>query len=91
MYFKHEVKIAKKSILEAQWYEIVTTQLGDSDFIFNLQVAQVIQVGSKMGTVMMLQTIKGATLMEVIAVDQTSIHNIARNASALKIWTVLLH
>ena len=90
--FKYEVKIyQKKSILKAQWYKIVTTHLGDSDFIYNQQVAQVIQVGSKMGTVMMLQTIKSATLMGVIVVDQTSIHNIARNASALKIWTVLLH
>ena len=50
-----------------------------------------IQVGSKMGTVMMLQTIKGATLMAEIAVDQTSIHDIAQSAYALKIWTVLLH
>ena len=90
--FKYEVKIyQKKSILKAQWYKIVTTHLGDSDFIYNQQVAQVIQVGSKMGTVMMLQTIKSATLMGVIVVDQTSIHNIAQNASALKIWTVLLH
>ena len=90
--FKYEVKIyQKRSILKAQWYKIVTTHLGDSDFIYNQQVAQVIQVGSKMGTVMMLQTIKSATLMGVIVVDQTSIHNIARNASALKIWIVLLH
>ena len=44
-----------------------------------------IQVGSKMGTVMMLQTTKGVTLMAAIAVDITLIHNIARNASALKI------
>ena len=90
--FKYEVKIyQKKSILKAQWYKIVTTHLGDSDFIYNQQVAQVIQIGSKMGTVMMLQTIKSATLMGVIVVDQTSIHNIAQNASAMQIWTVLLH
>ena len=40
-----------------------------------------------MGTVMilLLQTMKGVTLMAVIAVDQASIHNIARNAYALKI------
>ena len=38
-----------------------------------------------MGTVMMLQTLKGVTLMAVIAADQTSIHNIAWNAYALKI------
>ena len=44
-----------------------------------------------MGTVMMLQIIKGVTLMEVIAVDQTSIHNIAQSAYALKIWTVQFH
>ena len=50
-----------------------------------------IQVGSKMGTVMMLQTIKDVILMGVIAVDQTSIHNIAQSAYALKIWIVLLH
>ena len=50
-----------------------------------------IQVGLKMGTVMMLQTIRSATLMGVIVVDQMSIHNIAQSASALNIWTVQLH
>ena len=44
-----------------------------------------------MGTVMMLQTIKGATLMEVIAVEIMSINKIAPNASALKMGVVLLH
>ena len=44
-----------------------------------------IQVGSKMGTVMMLQTIKVATLMEVIAVDQTPIHNGAQIVYAMQI------
>ena len=44
-----------------------------------------IQVGLKMGTVMMLQTIKGVNLMAVIAVDIMLLHNIARNAYALKI------
>ena len=53
--------------------------------ISNQQVAQVIQLGLKMDTVMMLQTIKSVTLTVVIAVDITSIHNIAWNASALKI------
>ena len=54
-------------------------------YFSNQQVAQVIPVGSKMGTVMMLQTMKGVTLMAEIVVDQTLIHNIARNAYALKI------
>ena len=49
----------------------------------NQQVAQVIQVGLKMGTVMMLQTMEGVTLMGVIAVDQASIHNIAQSAYAM--------
>jgi hypothetical protein len=53
--------------------------------ISNQQVAQVIQLGSKMGTAMMLQTIKSVTLMVVIAVDMMSIQIIARNAYALKI------
>ena len=53
--------------------------------ISNQQVVQVIQLGSKMGTAMMLQTIKSVTLMVVIAVDMMSVHNIARNASASKI------
>ena len=59
--------------------------------ISNQQVAQVIQLGSKMGTAMMLQTIKSVTLMVVIAVDMMSVHNIARNASAMQIWIVQLH
>ena len=54
-------------------------------YFSNQQVAQAIQVGSEMGTVMMIQTTKDVTLMEVIAADQTLIHNIARNAYALKI------
>ena len=54
-------------------------------YFSNQQVAQAIQVGSEMGTVMMIQTTKDVTLMAVIAADQTSIHNIARNAYALKI------
>ena len=44
-----------------------------------------IQVGLEMDNVMMLQTTKGVTLMAEIVVDQTLIHNIARNAYALKI------
>ena len=44
-----------------------------------------IQVGSMMGTVMMIQTIKGATLMEVIAVDQTLIHNGVQIVYAMQI------
>ena len=91
MFFKVFMIFTGPDTPSAQWYKIVTTHLGDSEFIYNQQVAQVIQVGSKMGTVMMLQTIKGATLMAEIAVDQTSIHNIAQSAYALKIWTVLLH
>ena len=39
----------------------------------------------------MLQIMKSVTLMAVIVVDQTLIHNIARNAYALKISVVLLH
>ena len=54
-------------------------------YFSNQQVAQAIQMGSEMGTVMMLQTVKSVTLMAVIAADQTSIHNIAENAYALKI------
>ena len=54
-------------------------------YFSNQQVAQVIQVGSEMDNVMMLQTMKGVTLMAEIVVDQTLIHNIARNAYALKI------
>ena len=54
-------------------------------YFSNHQVAQVIPVGSKMGTVMMLQTTKGVTLMAEIVVDQTLLHNIARNAYAWKI------
>ena len=57
----------------------------------NQQVAQVIQVGLKMGTVMILQTMKGVTLMGVIAVDQTSIHNIAQSAYAMETWIVQFH
>jgi hypothetical protein len=53
-------------------------------YFSNQQVVQVSQVGSGMELVMMLQTTEGVTLMVVIAVDQTSIHNIARNAYALK-------
>ena len=60
-------------------------------YFSNQQVAQAIQVGSEMGTVMMIQTTKDVTLMEVIAADQTLIHNIAQSASALNIWTVQLH
>ena len=54
-------------------------------YFSNQQVAQVIQVGLEMDNVMMLQTTKGVTLMAEIVVDQTLIHNIARNAYALKI------
>ena len=50
-----------------------------------------IQVGSEMVGVMMLQIMEGVTLMAVIVVDQTLIHNIARIAYALKISVVLLH
>jgi hypothetical protein len=60
-------------------------QICNCEHISNQQVARVIQLGSKMAYVMMLQTIKSVTLMVVIAVDMMSIHNIARNASALKI------
>ena len=44
-----------------------------------------IQVGLEMDNVMMLQTMKGVTSIGEIVVDQTLIHNIARNAYALKI------
>ena len=60
-------------------------QICNCEYISNQQVAQVIQIGSKMANVMMLQTIKIVTLMVVIAVDMMSIHNFAWNASALKI------
>ena len=60
-------------------------QIWNCEYISNQQVAQVIQLGSKMGTAMMLQTIKSVTLMVVIAVDMMSIQIIARNAYALKI------
>ena len=60
-------------------------QICNCEYISNQQVAQVIQIGSKMANVMMLQTIKIVTLMVVIAVDMISIQVIARNASALKI------
>ena len=30
--FKYELRICQKFILKAQWYKIVTTYLGDSDF-----------------------------------------------------------
>ena len=60
-------------------------QICNCEYISNQQVAQVILIGSKMANVMMLQTIKSVTLMVVIAVDIMSIHNIAWNASALKI------
>ena len=58
---------------------------------FNQQVAQAIQFGLEMDNVMMLQIMKGVTLMAGIVVDQTLIHNIVRNAYALKISVVLPH
>ena len=60
-------------------------QICNCEYISNQQVVQVIQIGSKMANVMMLQTIKIVTLMVVIAVDMISIQIIAWNASALKI------
>ena len=72
-------RVKKKSCQWNNWWYISNQQV-----VLN-------QVGLKMGTVMMLQTIKSVTLMGVIAVDQTSIRNIAQSAYALKIWTVLLH
>ena len=40
---------------------------------------------------MMKVTLRDVPMMVVIAVDIMLIHSIARNASALKIWAVLLH
>ena len=79
MFFKVFMTFTGPDTPSAQWYKIVI------EYIYNQQVAQVIQVGSKMDTVMMLQIIKGATLMEVIAVDQTPIHNGAQIVYAMQI------
>ena len=60
-------------------------------YFSNQQVAQAIQIGSKMGNVMILQIMKSVNLMAETAADQTLIHNIAPNAYALTIQVVLLH
>jgi hypothetical protein len=44
-----------------------------------------------MDTVMILQTMEGASLMVEIVVDQMLIRNIVQNVSAMQIWTVWLH
>ena len=51
-------------------------------YFSNQQVAQAIQIGSKMGNVMILQIMKSVNLMAETAADQTLMTNIAQNAYA---------
>jgi hypothetical protein len=77
--------VISKSINQNYTFLSTDKQIIIQFYFSNQQVAQVIQVGLEMDNVMMLQTTKGVTLMVEIVVDQTLIHNIARNAYALKI------
>ena len=77
--------VISKSINQSYTFLSTDKQIIIQFYFSNQQVAQVIQVGLEMDNVMMLQTMKGVTLMAEIVVDQTLIHNIARNAYALKI------
>ena len=57
-------------------------------YISDQQVVREIQTGLEMGTVMILQTMKGVSLMVVIAADQMSLHPIAQNVCAVTVGAV---